>query len=109
MSSENCKRRSSPSESVEESVEPKVQQIIKALIISSSSKTNLVDSQLVLSDDGIKRLIKLQDSPKSLSTKLADFEISETNISNNLLAKEKEKEDTILEAFMVIFYFLNHL
>lgn len=102
------KRRSSLSESTEQPESFKNdEKNVKAFVISSSEKSNLLDSQLIKTLDGSKKLVKIQDSPKSKTSRLVDFgvngnelDVDENEMKSNLSLEKSP--GSVIESMMVI-------
>lgn len=99
----NDKRRSSISEPFEEQENISFkndEKNCKAFVISSSMKANLIDSQLIQTFDGSKKIVKIQDSPNSKISRLVDFVVDENE--NKTSSNLDKTNGSVIETIMVI-------
>lgn len=104
--SENKKRSSSNSETIEE-LENQYSKIdeknVKAFVVSLSMNSNLIDSQLIQTIDGSKKFIKIQESPNSRTKRLDDFVIDDNEMTSSL----DNSNESIIESVLVRLFVLN--
>ena len=105
--SEAKKRSSSNSEQTEDTQNQSLkndEKNVKAFVISSSTNSNLLDSQLIQTVDGSKKFIKIQASPNSRTSRLVDFVIDENE--NEMTSSLDKSTESIIESMLVSSFYL---